>query len=122
MFGPVVPHLIISALPDSYWMQVNKLEVTSGKTHTVYFNRTIRADDQATIHGEIDGVCKFVTGPFEYTVDEKRQKIWSIAFWTDKENCQPLKPGNYVLRTCWKFPVFTLWNKKICKNASFSRY
>lgn len=115
-------------VPESWFMTIEKLDVTSGFTHTVYFTREVSQNFRAAWSVEIESadgkeVChggSVIGNPSSYTKMEKEAKIFTLEDFVGA-SCDLPDQGAYNLSVCW-FVGFWVWTKPICKNAEFYHY
>ena len=115
-------------VPESWFMTVEKLDVTSGFTHTVYFTREVSENFKASWSVEIESVSgevvcvggSIIGYPSSYTKTEKQTKIFTLKDFVGASCTLPYQ-GAYHLNVCW-FIDFGIWTKPICRTVDFYHY
>ena len=115
-------------VPESWFMTVEKLEVTSGFTHSVYFIRKVNHPFIASWKVEVEHengkeVCSgssIIGKPDLYSKEENPIKVWSLDFAVG-DSCKLETEGLHRAIFCW-FIDFGIWNKPICRTSEFYHY
>jgi hypothetical protein len=136
--GALVPSSIVFGhmlIPDSWLMKIERMSVTSGRTHRVYFLRDVKVDFRAhwsveverrDPSGRYEGVCSGgsnINRPSIYTRQESPRKTFMINNFTGDADCNEKLGSEYAhhrMTACWYIPLW-IWVKPICRSTTFIR-
>ena len=114
--------------PASFWLEVDSVEVQSGKSSTDLemvidrkIHRTFNGEAAIAIRkweGEWVVVCTGRGGGGEYLAGAKMPKRVTLGMWTELSLCHPLSPGKYTVSKTWTIQSLGLMPDKYVTQTS----